>query len=287
MSYDLFFAGVKRPTFERYFYERPWWKLRDTESGVQAWYENTDTGVYFSFDCSKDDVAFNLNYFRPHIFGLEAAAEVTAFVQALKPEISDPQHDGMADGPYTEEGFLRGWNAGNAFSHQAAFAQYQPELVTMPRAQLESLWRWNLQRAATTTVVNEIELIDCFVPKIWAASTSRGLRTYVVWDTTFPILLPEVDDVVAAGKNGAAPTVIPVSQLAGALAAYRTRQANETFENGDRTWWLAVPAREVFFDAVPAALAAAAAMHRHPFDGDNLPWDKVHTREVVEQAMNK
>ena len=42
----------------------------------QAWYSNDDTGVYFVFewDDSADGQggpSFNLNYYRPHIFGLE------------------------------------------------------------------------------------------------------------------------------------------------------------------------------------------------------------------------
>src|SRR5437870_7865493 len=97
MSYDLFFRGrvlgatLTRNNFAGYFTERRHYELKDS----QAWYSNEDTGVYFAFDYNEphpnddaDDetdtsllpVSLNLNYYRPHPFGLEAAPEVSSFV---------------------------------------------------------------------------------------------------------------------------------------------------------------------------------------------------------------
>ncbi|QCP52451.1 hypothetical protein FAZ95_25110 [Trinickia violacea] len=90
MSYDLFFtlpADVAQDDVEAYFRQRRCYRV---DGG--ATYENPDTGVYFSFAVDEGEVpneqgtgpqrriAFNLNYFRPHIFGLEAEPEVSAFV---------------------------------------------------------------------------------------------------------------------------------------------------------------------------------------------------------------
>ena len=47
----------------------------------------------------------NLNYYRPHIFGMEAEPEVSGFVATFEPIIMDPQIGGMADGEYSRDGF--------------------------------------------------------------------------------------------------------------------------------------------------------------------------------------
>jgi hypothetical protein len=89
---------------------------------------NAETGIHFRFDYCQERsdewatgeyVAFRMNYFRPHISGLEAEIELSAFVNAFACAIHDPQLDGMGDGPYSASGFLRGWNTGNAFAYEA------------------------------------------------------------------------------------------------------------------------------------------------------------------------
>ena len=136
MSFDLFLypcdAGAfDRRTFQRFFGDRENYQLMGDEQ-QQAWYSNSDTGVYFSFEWSagegSDDpedpaarphIAFNLNLFRPDYFSQEAASELDAVVVALSPEIYDPQFDGMGRGPYSHDGFLRSWRSSNASAHRA------------------------------------------------------------------------------------------------------------------------------------------------------------------------
>src|SRR5689334_4236837 len=93
MSYDLYFrhrSGTDALTpsqFAAYFHGRPYYTVSET----QAWYEHPATGVYFSFSYDviegdadeslpgaedRTSVSFNLNYYRPHTFGLEAEPEV-------------------------------------------------------------------------------------------------------------------------------------------------------------------------------------------------------------------
>ena len=99
MSYDLYFRSRSPGTrfssedFEAYFQPRHWYEVKNS----QAWYRNNDSGVYFVFEYNDPDtdsetgaehetesglfpVSFNMNYFRPHPFGLEAEPEVAAFV---------------------------------------------------------------------------------------------------------------------------------------------------------------------------------------------------------------
>lgn len=162
MSYDLFFIKNKRKflktDFVEYFQSRPLYNIE----GNQAWYSNEDTGVYFCFEYQDENsenleeleastkyiASFNINYNRPHIFGLEAEPEVKSFVDKFKLNIFDPQMNGMEDGPYTSEGFLQGWNEGNLFGitammHQNGVVLSNYDLATLPYVKIEHYWKWN------------------------------------------------------------------------------------------------------------------------------------------------
>src|SRR5262249_34432397 len=127
----------------------------------QAAYQNEKTGVYFTFDyydgkdaeaddpnAGREHIHFNLNYYRPHTFGLEAERVLTPLVEELDLVVSDPQNEGMGDGEYTPEGFLRGWNSGNRFGHQAylSLAQKGEKIVghnhVLPTKTLRACWEW-------------------------------------------------------------------------------------------------------------------------------------------------
>ena len=285
MSYDLFFTPTKRKldqkSFERYFNERRWVTVKPKQSGgAQAWYENEDTGVYFSFDTSDDGVSLNVNYFRPSIFGLEAADEVTAFVDELKPSISDPQSEGMGDGPYSRDGFLRGWNAGNRFGHQSILAHHGEGQTfhVMPGARLQALWRWNYQRERTTDYIGTLEMLPCFVPKIMLAVTGGKLRTIVIWDATIPILLPDVDSILVPRASG--PARVDRLALDRALSTWRIRPADDELEDGMR---LGLRAREVVFEdgEVPADITRAIEQHAVQWEGEGVSWDQVHDEELM------
>src|SRR5262249_15239827 len=161
--YDLFFrspdASLTPAQFEGHFLFRPNYQVN---SG-HAFYENEDTGVYFSFDLTEDDsedstsshASFNLNYYRPHFFGLEAAPAVAAFVERCRLHVEDPQVNGMGTGPFTSEGFLKGWNAGNLFGYQALqdSGRIPPAYTT---AGLEQAWKWNVHRTKLQNQFDEL-----------------------------------------------------------------------------------------------------------------------------------
>ncbi|WP_442510515.1 hypothetical protein SH528x_002140 [Novipirellula sp. SH528] len=196
MSYDLFLKSdsttLTTDEFESYFNARPYYTL----SNAQAFYENQDTGVYFFFDYAPDElgtVAFNLNYYRPHFFGLEAAPEVAEFISAFNLTVEDPQTDGMGDGPFSIDGFLRGWNAGNRFGYRAILSQDErPETQVYPTAELERTWRWNLNRAALQNRMGEL----LFVPKFMFYKGQTQARSAVVWPDACPIFMPKADIVI-------------------------------------------------------------------------------------------
>ncbi len=211
MSYDLFFkAGVpgSEPgieAFAEYFRGR-----KNYESSKnQAVYQNEATGVYFVFglETLEDDepgllpVTFNVNYFRPHIFGLEAEPELSAFVAHFGLKVFDPQMDGMADGEYSGEGFLRGWNTGNGFGYRSILQQNpNAKLFTLPTAQLEACWQWNLAKDDLQAHYGE----DVFVPRyLFLQRDGRAVPT-VVWPDGIPIAMPAAELVLIQRK-----TVLP------------------------------------------------------------------------------
>src|ERR1700724_1994964 len=117
MSYDLYFKAHGQhnlpgtETFAAYFRNRKNYQV----SPNQAVYQNETTGVYFSFDFGEPEsgdlhdylpVVFNINFFRPHIFGMEAEPELGAFVTEFGLTVFDPQNNGMGEGEYSAEGFL-------------------------------------------------------------------------------------------------------------------------------------------------------------------------------------
>ncbi|MEI6233748.1 MAG: hypothetical protein WCT04_11890 [Planctomycetota bacterium] len=169
MSYDLFLKATDRQPdrhdFEEYFDDRRHYSIDDTA----VWYENDSTGVYFSFELSdaasdnddfgSDDesaaqlakeegddywVVFNMNYARPHVFALEALREIRAFIDHFNLAIDDPQIGGMGHGPFTDVGFLSGWNHGNALACGALAHEKDRVRNHYPTDLMERNWRWNV-----------------------------------------------------------------------------------------------------------------------------------------------
>jgi len=205
MSFDLHLESPRLTPddFVDYFSNRLDYQCDDTH----AIYDNPDTGVYFSFDFDDeppDDeedgdsqnypVLFNLNYNRPHFFGLEAEQEVAAFVQHFNCSIHDPQMEGMKDGPYTRGGFLKSWNAGNEFGYRACLRDPSviEQLQTRPTQELEKVWRWNLQRRERSDALTR----DLFIPKITYNLVDGECLSTCAWIDAISARIPRVDALV-------------------------------------------------------------------------------------------
>ena len=186
MRFDLYLSSERSPLtekqFEKYFSERDHYSIE----GSQALYENSDTGVYFYFERDADNpgsIAFNLNYFRPHFFGLEAAPEVAEFIRTFDLSIYDPQAEGMEDGPFSIEGFLDSWNAGNRFGYKAVLSsEHQPETHVYPTKELQHIWKWNFNRSRSQDEAGD----DRFVPIIMFMNGNNKVQTLIVWHTHAP-----------------------------------------------------------------------------------------------------
>ena len=199
MSYDLYITSPKisLDDFSAYFASNARYKVENR----QAFYSNDETGVYFSFDHNSEEpqeeddiehsVAFNINYYRPHYFALEAEPEVGRFIEHFNCAIRDVQNSGMENGPYSREGFLRGWNAGNEFGYHAILAcdDSHGPIYSRPTADLERIWRWNTVKEQRQAAFKE----DIFVPRIMFMTFDGSLGSVCVWPDGISTLIPQVD----------------------------------------------------------------------------------------------
>lgn len=195
MSYDLFFTANSGKKIDKKAFAAHFGGRRNYEvNKKQAVYQNEDTGVCFMFDAPEDGaVAFNLNYFRPHVFGLEAAPELEIFATTLGLTPGDPQGEIEDGAPFTREAFLRGWNAGNEFAYRAMLKEQSEPVRTWPARKIEQVWEWNYIRPS-----EEEERIrdDLFVPGIFAVEINGVVSSVAIWPPQCPILLPAVDAVL-------------------------------------------------------------------------------------------
>jgi len=197
MSYDLFLRSATSENsaaeFDRYFTRRPNFSMKNG----QAWYQNEDTGVYFSFELAAagDETPswaqFNVNYARPRFFIFEALSQVQSFVSTFGLTVHDPQIDGMGDGRFDPDGFIRGWEAGNEAACLALAGSGHPRPLTMPAELLNAAWQWNLGRQELQARMGEA----VFVPQIMFVPSPVRALSAVVWSDAIPVLLPTVDVV--------------------------------------------------------------------------------------------
>ena len=164
---------------------------------------NEGTGVCFSihneskkiwpFQDTIRDIEFELNYFRPGYFGIEAEIELSALITVFEPEIEDPQIGGMGQGPYSREGFLNGWNLGNEFAIRAVLSQPPDHKIwSLPQSKLHAVWRWNYSKDDRVARAGE----DQFVPRIGLCAIEDRPSLVAVWPIGMSILLPAVDYVL-------------------------------------------------------------------------------------------
>lgn len=193
MSYDLFITpdAHERDVIADWFASRRNYQV----SGDQIWYANDDTGVSFGFAFAEAGappqlrLVFSLSYCRPHVFGLEAEPEVAAFLARFNSRIEGPQAEGMGEGPYSREGFLRSWNAGNRLGFEAAGRTTTPPPPWPAEpGLLEAIWRWNFGRERLQQEVGDRQ----FVPKLrWAMHKDNAPVACATWTEGVPTLIPE------------------------------------------------------------------------------------------------
>jgi hypothetical protein len=224
MSYDLFFeAGrgktLDKKSFATYFKSRASYQV----GNGQAIYQNEDTGVYFIFDEPEDGVvAFNLNLFRPHVFGLEAAPELEQFAKAFAATVTDPQ--GAMEGAFSKEAFVRGWNEANRFAYRSMQEQDGPT-HTWPAKKIREVWEWNYGLAEQRAREGE----ELFVPTIFAIDVKGEARSVVIWPPDCTILMPVVDAVLVplaqSGKESEELALVPWAEVSAMVRPYQDKSS--------------------------------------------------------------
>lgn len=297
MSYDLSFLvgsrAVSRDEVRAHFAGRRNYAVSDG----QAAYENPETGVYFTFDLGDAappyaPVTLNVNYFRPPGFGLEAEIETRALVQAFDLAVDDPQVGGMGRGPYSPEGFLRGWNSGNRVAHDVLVRKEEAKaLFALDAWTLEHAWRWNHQRKRYQEWLGEEAMKPGFVPKIVVVehpSRGRLVSTAVIWSETMAIALPRVDLVIVVGQRpDGGPDVrhVPWDALEPLLEGFERGSPSAGFRRGGATYEVGMWHHLLDYEAPPPALVAGIAERAQAGGPRVVPWDRVVVEELVSAAV--
>jgi hypothetical protein len=290
MSYDLYFRsreGAAKPgvgEFAAYLKARKNYHLSDQ----QAVYQSETTGVYFWFDFAAPEdsempdllpLSLGVNYFRPHIFGLEAEVEVKALVEAFQLTVSDPQIKGMGDGEYSTEGFLSGWNCGNELGYRGIIKRGENPL-TLPTARIEECWRWNFQRDDLQKELGD----DFFVPRFMFIKHGGVVVPVVVWPDGIPTAVPDTELLIIPRKSVLPKKFLVMSTQDTVLA---TRAEVEEVLQRFPLKQAALPYRLLNYAAPPPEIISFLR-NLKPMSGqlDAVSVDKILNSELVEKARN-
>lgn len=194
------------------------------EPGKQVYYENRDTGVHFIIDWLGPEIEdgpglnVNVNYFRPRVFGLEAAPLVRRLIEELDCAVT---LDGEAKDPagYDEAAFLADWSRGNVLAHRSIAAILRQEhpgaspeelmrrlseengVLLAPGAEIETVWRWNVKKEEAS---EELDLDDAayFLPSLLWGVEDGARMVLAVWPPELPIMLPRAAEKILAPLVG-------------------------------------------------------------------------------------
>lgn len=217
--------------------------LKQTTTGEQAqwWYENPDTGVYFSFEYGSArekrptlrqgfydaGFSFNMNYVRPRFFAEEAMPVVQDLCGALDLLVVDPQDRegggyGQPKAARTEE-LVETWVEGNRAAIRAYCTKFKVRPLTMPHERATAWWRYQRDRAALQDHLGD----EIHVPSLLLLHDKENTRllTGIGWGDAVPILLPPCDIVFIQREEqpGGAENAGPAVQ--GWIASAAVREA--------------------------------------------------------------
>ena len=213
MSYDLFFykqneSDISTEKISKYLSDN---LVPANEGNSQWFYENQDTGVYFSFEFNEPgedfepeeeiepienfadtNFAFNLNFMRPSFFGLEAFNFVEQFCKDLNLFILNPQAG--SEQPYQprQKEQFEIWNNTNLWASKDHFNEM--ECCYLSEEECVKVWEYNSNRKTLQEKLGE----QYFVPKIFFFKTKQDIKpiTITTWTEHIPIVLPTTDFIL-------------------------------------------------------------------------------------------
>jgi hypothetical protein len=186
----------------------------DNSSNDQWFYQNKETGVYFSIDYGnfddKEDIdinnlnfkdfedtqfSFNINFLRPHFFGLETFPIVARFVDEFDLYILNPQDLSEVEEPrkYTAEELLNNWAETNAEQSAIFLEKNQNGLAYHPLTDSIESWKFCFGREKLQDSLND----DIFVAGIFYLKPKGEniVKTLSIWPESIPVILPPTDFV--------------------------------------------------------------------------------------------
>lgn len=225
MSYDLFFCKRQGTKFKpqevlSWCSRLPGFQMPSASEVFQIWYQNEETGVYFSLDCAYSKahhgeenfipsdfvdcgLSFNLNYARPSFFAVEALPLVVQMAQDLDLLVVDPQdHEIRGKGlpkKAKEDELIMTWERANLFAIRA-LADKGTKSLYLPKE--KSLAWWNYMKARGE--IQEQLGKGIFVPSISIVKEKLAgrLKFAITWLVGLPTLLPPCDLIILGEDQG-------------------------------------------------------------------------------------
>ena len=209
MSYDIYFykskgANISETQITNYLTDN---LVSKDENSYQWFYENQDTGLYFSFDQNEpeDDpesielcesfpdfdnthFSFNLNFMRPSFFGLEAFQFVEQFIKDLDLSILNPQMGSDPSKP-TKKELFENWSETNLWASADRFDELGCSYLNTNKA--NEIWNYNFNKKRLQTKLGE----QYFVPKMFFFKTKKTNEVITVssWTEHIPNVIPPAD----------------------------------------------------------------------------------------------
>lgn len=170
------------------------------DANGQWWYENEDTGVYFSVEYGPAEdaaeapqgfapaqIAVNVNFARPHYFGLEVMPLLAAMADDLGCALRDHQGDDQPRAPVASD-LIETWNDGNAMGTQMVI-EHAPD---HPRWNKQAARQWWEYQRVRKELVAALGGEDVFVPAMLLVTLPENPRvvSVAVWPDGIPLVVP-------------------------------------------------------------------------------------------------
>lgn len=231
MSYDLFFytqkdAAVNRDTVQKFLSDN---LTSPNANNNQWWYENEDTGVYYSFETAdKDDyedfnqlfesfqdfnftkILFTLNFLRPDFFGLESFAFVDHLIEELDLWVLNPQSKENEDHIYKPQKneLYQNWaQLNNQFiisdleqDNEEPEEDNDGQRIFYPLKDCNEIWLHNYNKWQLQAQYKE----DFYVPRINLVKTyDQGkIISCTHWASWLSYIIPPTDIIRIIRKKG-------------------------------------------------------------------------------------
>ena len=221
MSFDLYFCWNKNERID--FRLVVDWAERFgcfRHEKNQLWYQNEETGVYFSLDYDPElpadpeearvppevfdtGLSFNLNYNRPSYFALEAMPAVENLCGRFGLSVFDPQaRDGKSLRSAVDvnaSALIESWRPSNLWAIGALMDQSkEPNVSFMSSGKALYMWKYLRARKRLQDVCGE----EVFVPKLVPIShAGTTVDTGFVCTQGIPTLLPVSDWVIVVREK--------------------------------------------------------------------------------------